>query len=282
MIKHQLMKSANQLIIVFLFIPLFSKSQGIRSPIAAHYLSPAAYSKNFSDGFSLVSNAGALARLNTFSAGVYGERRFMLAAASLYTAVITIPSTQGNFALQANYFGYKDYNESQLSIVYGKTIGEKVDIGAKFNYYNLSIASYGNAAAFNFELGAVIHITDELQSGVAIYNPLSSSLGKNSVERLASVYKAALGYDVSAAFFAGLEIIKEQDKDAGISIGLQYKPIKQFFARTGVYTAGNSFYFGVGFLYHNMRLDITTSFHNQLGASPGILLLYQFSKKNKE
>lgn len=276
------MKSANLLTVALLCLTAIGFTQTTHTPLASYYPSSGAYSKNFTDAFSLSSNIAALSALNSFSVGVYGERKFMLEETSLYTAAIAIPTTSGNFALQADYFGYKAYNESQVGIAYGIPLSNKAGIGAKFNYYNLRIPSYLNASAINFEIGSIIHLSDQLHTGVSIYNPLSSSLEKNTGEKIASVYKVGLGYEMSASFFTQLEIIKEKDKDVNVHAGLQYRPIKQLFARAGMFTGTSSCYFGVGYLYRQLRMDLSVSFHQQLGISPGLLLLYQLNKSAKE
>ena len=281
-VKHRIMKSANLLTAALLCLNASGFTQTLHTPLASYYPSSGAYSKNFTDALSLSSNIAALSALNNFSAGVYGERKFMLEEISLYTAAIIMPTSSGNFALQADYFGYEAYNESQIGIAFGIPLSNKAGIGAKFNYYNLRIPSYLNASAINFEIGSIIHISDQLHTGISIYNPLSSSLGKNTGEKIASVYKAGLGYEMSASFFTQLEIIKEKDKDVNVHAGLQYRPIKQLFARAGIFTGTSSCYFSVGYLYRQLRMDFSVGFHQQLGISPGLLLLYQLNKSAKE
>ena len=95
------------------------------------------------------------------------------------------------------------------------------------------------------------------------------------------VYKAGLGYDLSASFFTGVEVIKEQGGSTGIHASMQYKPITDFFARAGIVSSSNTWYAGIGYLFKELRLDVTVSMHRQLGISPGILLLYQANKKDK-
>ena len=261
---------------------LHSIAQNTRSPIVAWYTSSGAYSKNFSDVSSINGNIATIASVKSFTSAVYGEKRFMLSAPGLYSAVLAVPTSSGNFSLSANYYGYKDYNESDISIGYARKLNDKVDIGAKFNYFSVRIPAYGKASAINFDLGAIFHITQQLHSGINIYNPFSSRLGKNTGEKLMPVYKAGLGYEFSPSFFTGIEVIKEQGTETGIHASFQYKPITQFFARAGIVTSNNIWYAGIGYLFKGLRLDMTVSIQQQLGISPGLLLLYQLNTKNKE
>ncbi|MFT3747819.1 MAG: hypothetical protein QM768_05855 [Agriterribacter sp.] len=275
------MKSAN-LLICFLCLAIYSQSQNARAPVVAWYTSSGAYSKNFSDAFSINNNIAALAAVKSFSAAVYGEKRFMLAALGLYSTVLATATPSGNFSLSANYYGYNAYNESEISVGYGRKLSEKVDIGVKFNYFSLRIPSYGKASAYNFDAGAVFHITEQLHSGINIYNPLGSKLGRHTAEKLMPVYKAGLGYDFSVYLFSGVEVIKEQGGTTGIHASFQYKPITALFARGGIVTSSHLWYAGIGYLFKELRVDVTISMHRQLGISPGILLLYTIKKQEKE
>ena len=87
------------------------------------------------------------------SAGVYGERRFMLDELSLYQLAIAVPTNSGNFGVKAGYFGFSDYNESQMGLAYARKLGSKVDIGVQFNYNGIQVSGYGNSSAINFEIG---------------------------------------------------------------------------------------------------------------------------------
>lgn len=280
--KHHYMKSANLLAIALLYIPVMGYSQNTtHSPIASYYPSSGAYSVNFRDAFSIISNIGALSMLQSGNAGAYGERKFMLKETGMYTAIVTLPVSSGNFALQTDYFGYQSFQESQIGLAYGLPLNETMGISAKINYYTIRIPTYFSLSSVNFEIGTVIQINDQIHTGVSIYNPLNSPFGKNSGQQLASVYKTGFGYEVSSTFLTQLEVIKEKDKDVNIHGSLQYKPLPQIFARAGYFTGTTTGYFGVGYLFHGLRIDFSMSFHQQLGVSPGLLLLYPFRQKEK-
>jgi hypothetical protein len=97
--------------------------------------------------------------------------------------------------VKAGYYGFSDYNESQIGLAYGRKLGSKVDVGVQFNYNAIRISSYGNSSAVNFEIGTVLHLTERLHAGVHVYNPAGGKFGKNQQEKLASVYTAGVGYE---------------------------------------------------------------------------------------
>jgi len=270
------------LILLFLSIHFIINGQTVRRPVAAVYTGLGAYSNNHIDVFSFSNNQASLAQMKNASAGVYGERRFMLNELSLYQFAIAVPTNAGNFGVNAGYFGFSDYNESQMGLAYARKLGNKVDIGVQFNYNGIQASGYGNSSAVNFEIGTVFHLTDKLNAGVHAYNPIGGKYGKNSEEKLASVYTVGLGYEASDKFFISTEIEKEENQPVNINAGMQYKFLPQFMARAGIATNTSNVFAGVGLFLKTFRLDIVSSYHPQLGVTPGLMLVFNFSKKHIE
>jgi len=267
--------------ILFFYLPIVALSQAVRSPVSSAYIGLGAYSNNHIDVFSFHANEASLAKLNNISAGIYGEKRFLLNELGLYDAAIAFPTPSGNFGVDARYYGFADYNESQFGLAYARSLGSKIDVGVQFNYYSVRVAGYGNASSVNFEVGTILHLTDKLNAGLHVYNPIESKLGKNEEEKLASIYSAGIGYEASEKFFISIEIEKEEDKAVNVNAGLQYKFLPQLLARTGVSAATSTMYLGIGFGWKTMRLDATASYHPQLGITPGLLLIFAFNKKQE-
>ena len=254
-------------------------AQSLRYAAAQPYISLSAYSIQQNDALSFTGNQAALAGVKNAGIGIYGERRFMLSETSVYTLAGSLPTRLGNFGLMINYAGFKNFNENKIGLAYARKLGKVLDVGVQFNYYSYRIPSYGNASTINFEIGAIMHLTEKLNAGIHVYNPVSGKLGKNRDEKLASAYKIGLGYDASDRFFISSEIIKEEDKAVNVIAGLQYRFAKQFFARAGFISETTSAYAGAGVAWKNLRLDISSSYHPQLGFSPGILLIMNFKAK---
>jgi hypothetical protein len=244
--------------------------------VAAPYIGTGAYSLNHVDAFSFTSNQASLAQLKNTAAGVYGERRFLLNELSNYRAVAGIVTSSGNFALNTSYAGFSDYNETQLGLAYARKLGSKVDIGAQFNYNGIRVAGYGNASTVSFEIGTILHLSEKLNAGLHVNNPIGGKFGKEQQEKLPSVYTIGFGYEASDKFFVSTEIIKEEDQSVNVNAGFQYKFTSQLLARVGISSATTSGWAGVGLSWKSFRLDVTASYHSQLGVTPGLLLLFNF------
>jgi hypothetical protein len=263
----------------FCILSFTAKSQTSLLPVSLVYIRTSAYSSNINDAFSFTTNQAALASNKNLSIGFYGERRFMLADLSSYCFALAVPGSSGGFGFTANYFGGATYNESSLGLAYGRTLG-KIDVGARFNYCQFKTEGYGSASTANVEAGIILHLNDQLQTGVHIYNPTRASIGKNEDERLPIIYSFGVGYDVAEKVFIGTLFEKVEDRQVNLNVALQYAFERKLFAKAGVATATSTFYFGAGFLWNGFRIDVTASLHPALGISPGMLLLYNSAGKS--
>jgi len=270
------------LIPVLLVCTIHLCAQTVRQPLSALYPAIGTYSKNVADPFSMIVNPASLANIKSSGAGVYGERRFLLEALNQYTAVGGFKTSSGNFGLQADYFGYSNYNETQLGLGYGRSLGSKVDVGVKFNYYNLRIPAYSSVSTFHFEAGVVMHLSEKLHAGFSVFNPVGGELNKETKEKIASVYRGGFGYEASDKFFITAEIIKEENKNVGVNAAFQYALIQQLLLRGGINTHNEQPFIGVGLKLGQLRLDFATNYHPQLGISPAVMLLFNFSKPDEE
>nr|MDQ6905017.1 hypothetical protein [Bacteroidota bacterium] len=216
--------------ILFLFILFYqnANAQSLRKPVAAPYAGLGVYSTNHVDLFSVTSNAAALAEIKNPALAVYGESRFLLDATNLYSAIFALPTRQGNFGLQVDYFGFKNYNESQIGLAYARSVGSRLDVGIKFNYYSFRIPMYQNSSTVNFEIGAIAHLTEKFNVGIHFYNPVGGNLSKTNNEKLGSVYKFGIGYEASEDLLISAEIVKQEDLPININAGVQYNFQKQF------------------------------------------------------
>jgi hypothetical protein len=257
-------------------------SQTLRYSVAMPYVGLGAYSGRHIYVFAFTGNQAALAQQREAAVGVYGEQRFMLAATSAYRAALALPTKLGNFGIQLNYTGFKNFNENAIGLAYARSLGKKMDMGIQFNYYGYRVPGYGQASTVNFELGTILHFSEKLHGGIHLYNPIGAALSKSTGEKLASAYRLGMGYDASDRFFVSAEISKEEDRDMGLTVGAQYQLMQQFFARAGFVSGTATVFAGLGLGWKNIRLDLAGSYHPQLGLSPGLLLIMHFKKHGHE
>ena len=254
-------------------------AQNLHSPMRDSYTDLGTYSKNQCDVFSFAHNQAALSSIKNKTAGLYAEHKFFLKEMGLYTTAIAFPIRNGGIGLQLNYFGYSEFNESQVGIAYGKKLGKLVDVGVQFDYYHLHMAGYGSAGTIGFQVGAIFNLSDVFRVGMHVYNPAGGRFGKNSSEKLASIYSMGFGYDLTKQVFISTVINKVENRPVHINAGLHYQFAESFFARFGVLTDTGSPYMGIGLLWNIFRFDVAVNYHPQLGISPAMLLAIDLDRK---
>lgn len=279
---YQMKIKLYQLLLMAIVFGRTGQGQTLRRPITAPYMGLGAYSFAHADVFSFTANQASLAQLKNFAVGIYSERRFFLSELNDCTVVAGAPTRSGNFGLKAAYSGFGDYNETQLGLACARRLGAKADLGIQFNYNGVRIAGYGSAAAISFEMGFIFHVNDKLHTGFHINNPVGGKFGKDRQEKLPSVYTTGFGYDASEKFFFSIELIKEEDQPVGAEAGFQYRFIPQLLIKAGLSSATSSCWIGLGLPLKSLRFDIITSYHPQLGITPGLLLLYKSPTSKKE
>jgi hypothetical protein len=262
-----------------IFLTKTSVAQTLRNNISMPYLGLGAYSTNQYDAFSFTSNQASLAQIKSTQIGVAGEQRFLTKELGTYGAAAAIKTSLGNIGVQLGYTGFATANEQKLGLAYARSLGKAIDIGIQFNYLGLNIPSYFNASAVNAEIGVIAHVSEKFNVGVHAYNPVGASFSKINNEKVAAAYKLGLGYDASENFYCSAEVVKEENLPVAIIGAAQYQFKKQFFARGGFRSDNSTGFAGIGFVTKGIRIDIASSFHPQLGISPGIVLMYQFKKK---
>ncbi len=268
--------------ILTLSLAAVSLAQTTRSPLSNQYTGATAYGRKLTDVFSFSGNQAALANIQSTAAGVYNERRFNLAELSSYHVVAATPLQNAGIGMNMHYAGYDQFSEMQAGLAYGLKLFKNISLGAQVNYNHVRIAGYGAATAVNFELGVLYAVSEKVNTGFHVYNPVGGTFGKNKAEKFASVYAGGIAYEPTGQFLISAEIAKEEDKPVNVNASFQYSFIKQFLVRAGISAATANYFAGAGLTWHCLRLDVVTSYHRQLGFSPAIMLIFQSSKKTGE
>jgi hemolysin activation/secretion protein len=202
----------------------------------------------------------------------------------MYSMSSAFRTNSGTFGLNGSYFGFAESNQTQLSLAYGRKVSSTVDVGASFHYHAISQAGiYGNSSAITGSLSMLWHLSEKIMAGFNVYNPFRAQWSKTTDdERLPSRYTFGLGYDASEKFFLTGELEKEEGQEVNVNLAIHYQLIPQVFIRGGIASLTSSYFAGLGIQLSDFRVDFATSFHPQLGVSPGVVLLYQFGKKSEE
>lgn len=254
-------------------------AQTTLQPIGARYLTLGAYSQKGLDVYATRSNSASLAGLKQSGISAYAERRFGLDNMNLYTFSGALITGSGTLAVHAAYFGFDQSNQSQLTLGYGRKVSETIEVGGSFHYHNISQAGiYGGSSAITGSASMRMKLSDKITAGLNVFNPIRAAWSKTTDERLPVRYTIGLGYDASDKFFITTELEKEEGQNLNVNLGFQYSILPQFFFRGGIATQTSNYFGGFGLNLKDFRIDIATSYHPQLGLTPGVLLLLNIGK----
>lgn len=258
-------------LIAFLIKYSIIQGQGFGAYLGG-YTDPGAYSLKHVTIFSAMRNPAAMGRISGFSLGIYCERKYMLEGLKYFQGATAVLTDHGSFGLAIDHLELNEYKENRVGLIYGRQVGAKVDVGVKFNYHLVRMGVYGSTFAVTADAAVVLHLTDKLHSGMAIANPAGSQEAGGVSPGTSCIW--GIGYETSEKLLTTLEIIKEKNQPVGITTGIQYRVhsnLNLFASITGVSSLINA---GVELSFKKYRATLLTSFHQTLGFSPALRIIF--------
>lgn len=226
------------------------------------------------DVWSVFNNQAGLARLNTITAGLYYENRFFVKSLSAGSFAFALPTNNGTFGLSVYSFGTLGYRESKYGLAYGRSLGEKLNVGIQLNYLSTVLPdNYGKFSGVNAELGLQAKLTDDLIIGAHIYNlnrMKLPTLDEKIIEYVPTVFKLGLQYSISSKAIILSEVSKDIENKIIFRLGTEYSPNDILYLRMGIATNPSSYSFGFGYRMKSISLDISAAYHQVLGFTPQI------------
>jgi hypothetical protein len=260
-------------IIVFVLFVYYSPSllsQTARSALYVPSLSSAQFSPEFAGALSFCDNPAVFPSQKGFGTGIYAEKKFMVENLNLLVFSAALFREKSSSGISLRYFGDPLYNEMQLGIHYGKSLG-KINIGAAFSYNILSVQGFKKISGFDIAISSTWKLSENIYAALVMANPHVTAVKNNTK---ASYYKMGLGYQASSKVYAGFEFFKEENKSVEVIVCLQYHFADRFFARGGFISGSNMPFFGAGWKWENIKLELIIGQHYALGPSPAILFNY--------
>jgi hypothetical protein len=269
---------AKKLIVLFFLLVVANKliARNDNLPVGARSAGIGNSSVALSDIWSLHHNQAGLANLKQLEAGIYVNRNNLLSEASQIAFAGALPTKYGVFGLTFQQYGFKLYNESKIGFAFSKSFGPNFRAGLMANYLQTSIGeNYGKSGNFCVEGGIQGQLVKNLWIGAHIYNINRAKASNFFGEKIPTIARIGLLYQVSDKVFASAEVEKDLVNNAMFKGGAEYRATENFYLRGGFYFVQNPVYsFGVGFYTKNIRIDFAGSFHQQLGFTPHLGLGY--------
>ena len=231
----------------------------------------------FYDGWSGFNNQAGLAWCRKFSSGAYYENRFLIKELSIKAIGAVLPAKKGAFGLSLSHFGFSLYNEIKTGLAFGMNFGDSFSAGVQLDYMRFHVGDdYGTDNLFTFEIGLQYRVKEKLCFGVHIFNPVPIKLTDDPVERLTTVIRFGIGWQISGNLLASAEIEKDLVNKPILKAGMEYHFVNPLYLRIGYLTDPSQFAFGFGLEFGKLSFDIASSYNMVLGFSPQGSVIYNF------
>ncbi len=234
------------------------------------------------DVWAFHNNPGALGDLDQFSIGVSYENRFLLKELQSQGVAVAIPLKVGVISFGGQTFGYRNYRTYRGGLGYSMRLSEMFYAGVQLNYQGLTLSSnYGSAHSVSGEAGILAKFTDNWKMGMSVVNLGRARLSDFEDDRFSTIMRLGTSYNFSKKVEVAIEVEKDLDYFMRFRAGVEYQPVDKFYIRGGVQTTPVELSFGVGYHMSFLHIDVGTAYHQVLGWSPNVSLVYQKPSTDK-
>ena len=264
--------------LIFIGGMLLVRGQHLPNPLFSAVSAAGGYGDMHQDVFGALVNPANVAHAASLSAGIYGERRYMLEGLQQFCGLVRFPLVKSGLGLQLDYAGSALMNETALGIAYGKKLGEQLSVGIRFQYYQLQVPGYVRAPALWAGAGLLFQLTPQLQTGFSFTRSAKPQL-HSSEPPLTQVYRFGMGYEPSQRVCISTDWIKETNKNLMGVIALRYAFEEGFRLRLAWQTTTQQPVAGAGLYWKGSWTDLLISYHPHLGFTPAFQMSWNASGK---
>ncbi len=182
----------------------------------------------------------------------------------------------GTIGFSGSYFGYSLFSDRKIGVAYGLKLAEFVSIGAQIDFLNNRIPGYGSNSTVTFEFGTLFKINEDIQLGAHVYNPPRVKYGKDTEERVPTVFRLGVTYTKYDRIWVTGEFEQDLDMNLAFRAGIDYKINDYFFVRAGMLTYPLTGTLGVGLAYKSLRLELSGAYQKITGIAPHLGMSYVF------
>lgn len=224
--------------------------------------------------YAMFNNQAGILSVDDLEVVLDVQRRFSLADLSVVSAGVVKNWKYGSFGLMLSSYGQSAYSDQKIGLAYAKKLTDILDIGGQLNVLQVRIDNFGSSTSVSFELGAIAELSSELKLGVHINNPVSIAITEST--DIDSRFRLGLNYTPSSK----VQLIAEADKildDTALNfrLGIDYALGSALHLRAGYSTSPGTVSFGLGYRFRqSLQFDAAYSYHEQLGYTPGISIIW--------
>ncbi|MEM7574858.1 MAG: hypothetical protein AAF433_18270 [Bacteroidota bacterium] len=269
--------SAGHRILLFVLVVLpqvLSAQQGFPPPGGARGRAMGGAGLTFQDTYASWSNSAGLGGLEELGVVLSGEQRFGISELQLVGVAAAIPVANGGFGIGVSSFGFDAYRDTRFSLGYGRKLLDGFRIGAELIGLNTSVENYSSRFSGTFSLGFQLDVLPELSVGTRIFSPIRVEVAEDEI--LPQLLGIGLGYRPTDQLLILAEFEQEINFNSRFRLGMEYVVLEELILRAGVVTEASELSFGAEYqATDQFRIGIVGAFHETLGWSPGVELVYR-------
>ncbi len=232
--------------------------------------------------WAVFNNSATLANQQYIAFGASYQMRFNIEELSSRSLIAIVPNKHGVFSGAVLQSGYKKSLLSRYAIAYSRTFAKSTAAFVQYNYLTHHIEGTERSDGFFSSTGLIQSVSKNIQFGVLIINPEQSAITYGGTAySLPTLFNIGLQWSDNNWAQVFTEIEKELDKKPVYKTAVELNFNHQFFIRFGIKGQPVEFSFGTGYSFSNLSIDAGFLYHQQLGLSSGIGIIYSFKQLKK-
>lgn len=259
-----------RLVLVFVLLSSFARGQ-------SGYTNLLSGSSALGSGSNLwgeMAYPAAMKDLN-LAMGVFGERRFMTDLAN-YDMVFRFGIGKQPLQLQILREGNSSFSNFTGAVAVSKKIDQNISLALRMGYYLDIAKGYSIRGSPLAGLGAMFRLNNRLTWAVQA-DGISSFFSGTGGRYFR--FRTGMGYQLSELAQVNIELIREKELPMQAFAGLRYQFSGHLTASFGYAFQLASFLFGISFDHGGIEVQVQSGFHNALGPSAGLSLIYGLNRE---
>ena len=265
-------------LIILFYQSLFAQYDNYSAGAKSKALSDA--SLTFSNLWAVFNNQAAMAFSDNKAIGVFAENKFGLKELNTGALAFTYPLEKAG-VLGLSIYSFNQsvlFSRQKFGLAYALKLGNNFSSGMQLNLIRSFTAEYGSAFSFCGEIGLYFKMNEKTSLGVHVFNPTSSRYNKSNNERIPTLMRIGLAYQISENSILLAELENSSINSFNFKGGLVYQISERLSMRASVKSYPFASAFGLEISTKKININLALQFHQVLDISPGISLDHYFEK----
>ena len=224
------------------------------------------------DVWATFQNQATLATLNSFSAGVFYESRFLTDELSHTAITFVLPAKPGTFGLSFSQFGKGTFKEHKIGLAFSKMLSKNLAASVQLDYFSSRFPENERAAGFaTFETGIFYLLSEKVTLAAHLFNPVQAGISTaEGKQKMPAVVRFGGHYKFEDKILVACEAFQLLNGPVQIRSGIEFLPVKNLALRFGVSGKPVNYTAGFGYQIGKLTTDIAFAYHGNLGITPSI------------